>query len=158
MEIQFALIDGVNMLNIRKIDHVGIRISNIETSMAFYKSLGFEKILDAGFKDGHPVIMRHPCGVTLNLLGPGNQGKGVNILMDVDEKYAGYTHIALRIESLTDTLKTLEELGIKITGSFKFGEAMSAVFIRDPDRNVIELDEVGAEHPIDTMMDHPAGL
>jgi len=143
------------MLNIRKIDHVGIRINDIRVSIAFYESLGFEKIIDAGFKDGHPVIMRHPCGVTLNLLGPGNQEQDVNILMDVTEKYAGYTHIALRVESLADTHKTLEGLGIKITGSFQFGETMSAVFIRDPDRNVIELDEVGEGHLIDTMMDHP---
>jgi lactoylglutathione lyase len=146
------------MLNIQKIDHVGIRINDINVSIAFYESLGFEKTLDAGFKDGHPVIMRHHCGVTLNLLGPGNQEQDVNILMDVSEKYAGYTHIALRVESLADTRKTLEELGIKITGSFQFGEAMSAVFIRDPDRNVIELDEVSEGHLIDTMIDHPLGL
>jgi len=143
------------MLNIQKIDHVGIRINDINVSIAFYESLGFEKTLDAGFKDGHPVIMRHPCGVILNLLGPGNQEQDVNILMDVTEKYAGYTHIALRVESLADTRKTLEKLGIKITGSFQFGEAMSAVFIRDPDRNVIELDEVGEGHLAGTMMDHP---
>jgi len=130
------------MLNIQKIDHVGIRINDVKVSIAFYESLGFQKTLDAGFKDGHPVIMCHPCGVTLNLLGPGNQDQDVNILMDVDEKYAGYTHIALRIESLADTRKTLKELDIEITGSFHFGESMSAVFIRDPDRNVIELDEV----------------
>jgi len=46
------IIGEVTMLNIRKIDHVGIRINDIETSMAFYQSLGFEKTLDAGFKDG----------------------------------------------------------------------------------------------------------
>ncbi|MDQ6957942.1 MAG: hypothetical protein Q9M24_02385 [Mariprofundaceae bacterium] len=73
------------MLNIQKIDHVGIRINDIRVSIAFYESPGFEKTLDAGFKDGHPVIMRHPCGVTLNLLGPGNQEQDVNILMDVTE-------------------------------------------------------------------------
>jgi len=31
---------------------------------------------------------------------------------------------------------------IEITGSFSFGN-MSAIFIRDPDRNVIELDAYG---------------
>jgi hypothetical protein len=33
----------------------------------------------------------------------------------------------------------MEEKGIAITGSFSFGN-MSAIFIRDPDRTVIELD------------------
>jgi len=32
--------------------------------------------------------------------------------------------------------------GIEITGSFSF-KNMSAIFIRDPDRNVIELDSYG---------------
>ncbi|MFQ5581510.1 MAG: VOC family protein [Mariprofundaceae bacterium] len=145
------------MLNIQKIDHIGIRVSDIEASIAFYENLGFAKILDAGFKDGHPVIMQHASGVTLNLLGPSSQKKGVNILMDVSEKYAGYTHIALRVESLEATRKTLKKLGIEITDSFEFGKAMSAVFIRDPDRNVIELDEVDEAHLMETMVDHKAG-
>ena len=34
------------------------------------------------------------------------------------------------------------ENAIPITGSFSFGD-MSAIFIRDPDRNVIELDAYG---------------
>jgi hypothetical protein len=33
----------------------------------------------------------------------------------------------------------VEASGIEITGSFSF-ENMSAIFIRDPDRNMIELD------------------
>jgi len=129
------------MLNISQIDHIGIRISNLANSRAFYQSLGFTMLFDAGFNDGHPVIMRHPCGLTLNLLGPSDQPIG-NILMDVDEKHAGYTHIALRVESMAQTRQTLADLDIEITGSFEFGDAMSAIFIRDPDRNVIELDEV----------------
>jgi len=129
------------MLNISQIDHIGIRISNLTKSRAFYESLGFAMLFDAGFKDGHPIIMRHSCGLTLNLLGPSDQPIG-NILMDVDEKHAGYTHIALRVESMAQTRQTLADLDIEITGSFEFGDAMAAIFIRDPDRNVIELDEV----------------
>ena len=40
-------------------------------------------------------------------------------------------------------------LGIEITGSFSFGD-MSAIFIRDPDRNVIELDAYGGPADGDT--------
>jgi len=36
----------------------------------------------------------------------------------------------------------MDENNIEITGSFSFGD-MSAIFIRDPDRNVIELDAYG---------------
>ena len=38
--------------------------------------------------------------------------------------------------------KFMAERGIQVTGSFSFGN-MSAIFIRDPDRNVIELDAYG---------------
>lgn len=129
------------MLGIQQVNHIGIRIKDIDRSRAFYGALGFEFTGDAGFKDGHPVIMTHPSGVVLNLLGPSKHGDGSNILMDVDEKYPGITHVALTVDSLDKTKAFLAEKGIEITGSFEFG-SLAAVFIRDPDRNVIELDEI----------------
>ncbi len=130
------------MLNIETINHVGIRIGDRTRSVAFYELLGFELLEDAGFEDGHPIIMKHPSGVVLNLLGPANAGKGKNILMDVEEKYPGYTHIALTVSDLETAKSFMNENNIEITGSFSFGN-MSAIFIRDPDKNVIELDAFG---------------
>ncbi len=133
------------MLKIEKFDHVGIRVSQKAAAVDFYQGLGFDLIADAGFESGHPVILRHQAsGVTLNLLGPST-GRDGNVLMDIDEKHPGYTHMALRVTSIDETKAFLEEKGIPITGSFSFG-GLTAVFIRDPDRNVIELDQFrGAE-------------
>ena len=130
------------MLKIEAVNHVGIRIIDKNRSTAFYAALGFELVDDAGFEDGHPIIMRHPSGVVLNLLGPASTVDAVNILMDVEEKYPGYTHIALTVESLSAAKEFVAAQGIEITGSFSF-KNMSAIFIRDPDRNVIELDSYG---------------
>ena len=127
------------MLDLKAINHVGIRIADKQRSTQFYELLGFALEQDAGFEDGHPLVMTHPAGVTLNLLGPASVNDGKNILMDVDEKYCGITHVALTVESLEATKTFLAEHNLEITGSFSFG-GMSAVFIRDPDRNVIELD------------------
>ena len=127
------------MLNIESVNHVGIRIRDKSISVPFYQLLGFQFKTDAGFEQGHPIILRHPSGVVLNLLGPANSGEGSNILMDVDEKYSGITHFALTVSSLDEAKAYLAENNIPLTGSFSFGD-MSAVFIRDPDRNVIELD------------------
>ena len=127
------------MLNIEAVNHVGIRVSDKDKSIAFYEAMGFQTRSDTGFYEGHPVIMKHPCGVVINLLGPANTGSDSNILMDVDEKHAGITHVALTVESLAQAKEFVESAGIPITGSFSFGP-MSAIFIRDPDRNVIELD------------------
>lgn len=110
--------------------------------MSFYENLGFQLIQDAGFDKGHPVIMQHPSGVVVNLLGPANTMDDSNILMDVDEKYPGYTHIALTVSSLDDAREFMKTNGVEISGSFSF-QNMSAIFIRDPDRNVIELDAYG---------------
>jgi lactoylglutathione lyase len=135
------------MLTIEKFDHVGIRISEKAVSVAFYQTLGFSLIADAGFEQGHPIIMRNKAsGVTINLLGPSTSStsstssSGTNVLMDLDEKHPGYTHMALRVASMEETKAFLQEEGIPTTGSFSFG-GLTAVFIRDPDRNVIELDE-----------------
>ena len=144
------------MLGIESVNHVGIRIRNRSTSTDFYAVLGFELITDAGFEDGHPVIMKHPSGVVLNLLGPANVEENSNILMDVDDKYTGITHFALTVNSLDDAKSFMSEHDIKITGSFSFGN-MSAIFIRDPDRNVIELDAYSSSetsHDAD-YADHP---
>jgi catechol 2,3-dioxygenase-like lactoylglutathione lyase family enzyme len=130
------------MLDITQVDHLGIRISDIGRARAFYGQLGFTLIRDAGFTDGHPVIMKHPSGVVVNLLGPSTPPQGSNILMDADEKYAGYTHAALRVESMETTLAALDAMGIEITGGpVRFNNEMQSLFIRDPDRNVIELTE-----------------
>ena len=126
------------MLGLQKIDHVGLRIGDRDKSLAFYEKLGFELVSDAVFDNGHPIIMQHPSGLVLNLLGPATRGQGENILMDVADKYPGYTHVAFNIDSVEDAEALFEKQGIAITGRRKFrgGEAL---FIRDPDRNVLEL-------------------
>lgn len=127
------------MLDIENVNHVGIRVSDKTRSIEFYQRLGFELKTDVGFEKGHPVIMRHACGVVLNLLGPATEREGRNVLMDIPEKHPGITHVALTISSLEKAREFLQENEIEITGSFSFGN-MSAIFIRDPDRSVIELD------------------
>ncbi len=83
--------------------------------------------------------MRHASGIVLNLLGPSTVQEDENVLMDIDRKYAGYTHMALKIESLADLEAFLNENKIEITGRFTVND-MNSLFVRDPDRNVIEFD------------------
>ncbi len=144
------------MLNIENVNHIGIRISEKSQAVAFYELLGFELKQDAGFEEGHPIIMQHPSGVVLNLLGPADQKGTNNILMDVPEKHTGITHFALTVENLNDARSFVKENNIAITGSFSFS-GMSAIFIRDPDRNVIELDAYDQNHATDMggYSDHP---
>lgn len=134
------------MLKINKIDHVGIRVREKSRAIDFHQTLGFKLIVDTGFEKGHPIMMRHECGIVLNLLGPSTAGEDENVLMDMDKKYAGYTHMALKIESVADAEAYFAEQGIAITGRFSFKD-MNSIFIRDPDRNVIEFDEYPGDDP-----------
>lgn len=97
-------------------------------------------------------MMRHPSGVVLNLLGPSTVEKDENVLMDVDKRFAGYTHMALKIDSLVDAEASLAENQIEITGRFSFKD-MSAIFIRDPDKNVIEFDEYPGDDPASRLIE-----
>ncbi len=106
------------MLSIEAVNHIGIRIRDKSVSIPFYELLGFQFKTDVGFEQGHPIILRHPCGVVLNLLGPAEAGDGNNILMDVDDKYPGITHFALTVSSLDETRTYLANCDIPLTGSF----------------------------------------
>ena len=102
--------------------------------------LGFELVRRAEGDD--VAIVRNEHGVELNLVFNANAGDpAANVLMDVHEKFPGYTHIALRVASIRTTIAALEANGITISqGPVSFREAGHvSVFIRDPDRNVIEL-------------------
>jgi len=140
------------MIGIEKVDHIGIRVQQKQRSIAFYEKLGFQFISDTGFEQGHPIMMEHPGGVVLNLLGPSTDGEDHNILMDIEEKHAGYTHMALKVTSLEETEAFFDEQGIAITGRFSFKD-MSAIFIRDPDRNVIEFDNYPGQDPASRFVD-----
>ena len=134
------------MLPIEKVDHIGIRVSDKARSVEFYEGLGFETLMDVGFEQGHPIIMRHPSGVVLNLLGPSTAANDKNILMDVDEKFPGITHVSFKVASMDAAKRVLRDRAIPLSGEFTF-KGMHAVFIRDPDRNVIELDAYEGEEP-----------
>lgn len=129
-------------MHIKQIDHIGIRVMDFDRGIRFYKQLGFE--VRREHLEEHVVVIKHPSGIELNLLDSGNDNLGGNnILMDVEQQYPGYTHFALQVASVMDTKRFLESLNITITeGPVRFGDNKTSIFIRDPDRNVIEFTEL----------------
>ena len=127
------------MIVIQTIDHLGIRVSDKSRALAFYAQLGFELVHEVKFDA--VLIIKNAAGVELNLIVNGvDKTGGKNILMDVPEKHPGYTHAAFRVADIKSTIETLKKTKIVITqGPVTFGDGHVAVFVRDPDRNVIEL-------------------
>ncbi len=127
-------------LDITRVDHIGIRVKDLTRALEFYRILGFElHRRDAG---DAVAIIRNAHDVELNLVYNANaDGGGRNILMDVAEKYPGYTHVALRVGSIRTAIEVLRENGVRITqGPVSFGrDGHVSVFVRDPDLNVVEL-------------------
>ena len=134
------------MSGIEKVDQVGIRVRDKAVSAAFHEPPGFGTRSDMGFEKGHPVIMQHPSGVVVNLLGPGNPSNDDNILMDVEERCPGITHVSFKVASPGAAGRCLADHGTPPSGPPSYKDPR-AVFVRDPDRNVIELDACAGDEP-----------
>ncbi len=127
------------MKQITGINHVGLRVRDLETSRAFYEKLGFEFIM--GPIGPEPVaVMLHPSGVNINFILNASEGASTeNLLMDVPQKHTGFTHIALEITDRSEVVEHLEKVGIPITETVELPDGTIFFFVRDPDGNVIEL-------------------
>lgn len=124
---------------IQGLAHIGVRVHDMERSVRFYALLGFEKT--AGPIGPEPVaILSHPSGVELNLILNAPKAEAPNVLMDVPEKHPGITHFALLCDDIRAAKARLEAAGIALSGGpMRLGQLAEAIFVRDPDRNVIEL-------------------
>ena len=128
---------------IQGLAHLGIRVHDLQRAVAFYELLGFTKT--AGPLGPEPVaILEHPCGLEINLVLNAASATAPNLLMDVPEKHPGITHFALLCPDIQAAARRLASAGIPLSGGpIRFETGARAIFVRDPDRNVIELHERG---------------
>ena len=131
------------VISISGLAHIGVRVHELERAMRFYELLGFTKT--AGPLGPEPVaILSHPSGLELNLILNAPSASAPNVLMDVIEKHPGITHVALLCPDIMAAKSRLEAAGIPLSGGpVRFSADAQAIFVRDPDRNVIELHQRG---------------
>jgi lactoylglutathione lyase len=126
--------------HILSIDHIGIRVTNADVSRAFYAQFGF--VETEYFADDNANEMETPSGVRINLIMNGVK-RANNILLDEPIKHPGLTHLAFVVEDLSALQTWLQANKIAITeGPKQFTPRRITLFIRDPDGNVLEFNQL----------------
>jgi len=133
-------------LAVRSLAHIGIRVRDFDHSVTFYRQFGFRVIRED--PQEQIVVLRHESGLELNLLDSVSEdGSHDNVLMDRPARHPGYTHMALRIADVQQARRQLARLDVAITeGPVTFGDGSTSIFLRDPDRNVIELAQAASDN------------
>jgi len=128
-------------MKISAYDHVGLRVTDRGRSLAFYGALGFR--LDEAYSSPTALEIVNDAGIRLNLILNGQPTpQRDNVLMDRWEKWPGYTHAAFIVESLSEVLEWAAKSQVVITeGPVDWGRRVTC-FLRDPDSNVLEFNEL----------------
>ena len=117
--------------------HTCYRITDVDSSVAFYEALGFEE-------RGRLPIRDEAINVFMGLPGDADRLElTYNFGVDSYEIGTGYGHIAVTVDDLDSTLERLAATGDRARGPpYSVREGGSRLcFVRDPDGYRIELIE-----------------
>lgn len=131
-------------LKIRSFDHIGIRVSDKKISLGFYQLLGFFSVPSESYPEYKTKGLMNENGLYLYLIEGAEKSSDshFNILMDGKIKPPGLTHLALVIDNVIDAINFFKKHDVAITGGILEFERRKVIFIRDPDGNVIEFDQL----------------
>jgi lactoylglutathione lyase len=131
---------------VKAYEHVGIRVTDRDESRAFYEKLGWREEIDLPEHSANEMV--NDAGVYINLVFNGVKRPGSrNILQDEPLKYPGVTHAAFIIDDMDDLVRLLKRENIRVTdGPVVYSGRRKVLFIRDPDGNVLEFNELLGGH------------
>jgi catechol 2,3-dioxygenase-like lactoylglutathione lyase family enzyme len=112
--------------------------------MKFYAVLGFEKTRGPIGPEPVAIAMHRTASppLELNLVLNAPVPSTPNVLMDVPVKAPGITHIALSCPDIAAAARAIEAAGFTVKdGPIRFPDGSNAIFVRDPDGVVIELNQ-----------------
>ena len=129
-----------------RFDHVGIRVTDLDVAEAFYAKLGFVRDPAEFAPEAKACGLVHAGGLRIHLIYNGEAAPDGNVLLDAAVKRPGYTHAAFIIDDMDALVAWLGREGIGISeGPCMMGHGRRIVcFIRDPDLNVLEFNEIVA--------------
>ena len=124
------------MINIKRLGHLLLRVSDLDRSLAFYCDLlGFE-LVEKGDE-------KHKQAAFLSLGEGGHTVDLVEVESDVlaDSSRSTLHHFALQVDSFDDLRKAYFELIDSDVEVLKATDHVTqkSIFIRDPDGNIVEI-------------------
>jgi catechol 2,3-dioxygenase-like lactoylglutathione lyase family enzyme len=128
-------------MRISAYDHCGLRVVHRDRALDFYGSLGFA--VDPRYSSERVEEVVTADGIRIHLIFNGaTPPDGKNVLMDVEDRWPGYTHAAFIVDDLQHVLDWAAGRGVAITeGPVDWGRRLTC-FLRDPDGNVLEFNQL----------------
>ncbi|MGE0383380.1 MAG: VOC family protein [Gammaproteobacteria bacterium] len=139
--------------------HVGVNVSNLERSVAFYEMLGFVKCFESRLDDPQLATMfglprfgalrfamlrlgSEPNGTMLDMcewLDPPMEGEPLQSLNRL-----GYPRLCFHVDDIRATYEKLKSAGVEFFYPLQFREVgrrppIGMMFFRDPDGNILEV-------------------
>ncbi|WP_112238976.1 VOC family protein [Kribbella monticola] len=120
--------------------HLGLRVTDLELSLAFYQAIGYEVV---------GAVPETPIGHLAMLKLPDDEFVTLELVHDAEpvERGTDLSHLVVQVESMAGTLGRLADRGIEPTAPGHEGDdGLKTTFIADPDGRRIELVQWPAGH------------
>jgi lactoylglutathione lyase len=123
--------------------HVGLRVADLERSLAFYTAIGYEVIGD---------VPATELGSLTMLKLPGDEFVTLELVHDPDHvtvQPGGFSHLVIRVEHMHGTVAQLAARGVRTDepGSPDGSADFWTAWVTDPDGYRIELVQWPEGHP-----------
>ena len=100
-------------MELKRVDHVGIAVKNLDEAVKFYESLGFKA-------SGYEVVAEQkvkvaflPCGDSELELLESTEPDGP-IARFIEKNGPGIQHVAIRVDDIEKALEELKEKGVRL--------------------------------------------
>ena len=100
-------------MELKRVDHVGIAVKNLDESVKFYESLGFKATGYEVVAEQKVKVAFLPCGDSELELLESTEPDGP-IARFIEKNGPGIQHIAIRVDDLDKALEELKEKGVRL--------------------------------------------
>ena len=100
-------------MELKRVDHIGIAVKNLDESVQFYESLGFKATGYEVVAEQKVKVAFLPCGDSeLELLESTTEDGP--IAKFIEKTGPGIQHIAIRVDDIDKALEELKEKGVRL--------------------------------------------